>query len=136
MKKLNYSVSQLLNELQTFESISRLGKQLRFFNIADRPSSSRKRPAKKFAKKKIGAAKEKVEKQNLKVQKPNFKKARKLPKLKDAKEKCFYCQEQGHWKKNYPKYLKELKAKKSQGNKPPHFLHVLELNYIDNFTNS
>ena len=40
MNKLNYSVSQLLNELQTFESISRLGKQMTSVNIADRPVGS------------------------------------------------------------------------------------------------
>ena len=54
MNKLNYLVSQLLNELQTFESISRLGKQMASVNIADRPSSSKNYSPKKFAKKKGG----------------------------------------------------------------------------------
>ena len=54
MIKLNYSISQLLNELQTFESISRLGKQMASINITDRPSSSKNRAPKKFAKKKGG----------------------------------------------------------------------------------
>ena len=89
MNKLNYSVSQLLNELQTFESISRLGKQMAFINIIDRPSSSRNWAPKKFAKKKGGRA----GKTETKVRKPVFKKNVKLPKLKDAKGKCFHCQE-------------------------------------------
>ena len=41
MNKLNYSVSQFLNELQTFESINKLGKQMVSVNISDRSSSSR-----------------------------------------------------------------------------------------------
>ena len=68
MNKLNYSVSQLLNELQTFESISRLGKQMASINIADRPSSSRSRAPKKFAKKKGS----KAPKTETKVRKPVF----------------------------------------------------------------
>ena len=101
-------------------------------NIADRPSSSRNRAPKKFAKKKGGRA----AKTETKVRKPVFKKNVKLPKLKDAEGKCFYCHEQGHWKRNCPKYLEVLKAKKDQGNVPLHFIHVLELNYIDNSDDS
>ena len=89
MNKLNYSVSQLLNELQTFESISRLGKQMASINIADRPSSSKNRAPKKFAKKKGG----RTAKAKNKVRKPIFKKNVKLQKLKDAKGKCFHCHE-------------------------------------------
>ena len=61
-------------------------------NITDRPNSSRNRTPKKFAKKKGG----KIAKTDTKIRKPIFKKNGKLPKLKDAEEKCFHYHEQGH----------------------------------------
>ena len=124
MNKLNYLVSQLLNEHQTFESISRLGKQMASVNISDRPSSSRNQSRKKFAKRKVDAPKRKATKHNSKIQKPSFKKIGKLLKPNDVKGKCFFCHELGHWKRNYPKYLEGLKAKKPQGNVPLHSIYV------------
>ena len=90
MNKLNYLVSQLLNELQTFESISKLGKQMASVNITDKPSSSRNRSVKKFAKRKVGAPKRKAAKHNRKVQKASFKKTRKFLKSNDIKGKYFF----------------------------------------------
>ena len=55
-------------------------------NIADRANSSKNRAPKKFAKKK-GRRTAKVEN---KVRNPVFKKNVKIPKLKDAKGKCFH----------------------------------------------
>ena len=94
--KLNYSISQLLNELQTFESISKLGKQMALVNIFDRPSSLRNQSVKKFAKKKVNASKRKVAKHNPKIQKPSFKKNGKFLKPNDVKGKCFFFHELGH----------------------------------------
>ena len=78
-------------------------------NITDKPSSSRNCAPKKFPKQKGG----KAAKTETKVRKPIFKKNVKLSKLKYTKGKCFYCHEQGHWKRNCPKYLEGLKAKKN-----------------------
>ena len=47
MNKLKYGLTQLLNELQTFESIQRLGKKLGSVNIADKASTSRANPRKR-----------------------------------------------------------------------------------------
>ena len=93
-------------------------------NIADRASSSKNRAPKKFAKKKGG----KPAKTENKVRKTVFKRNAKVPKIKDAKGRCFHCYELGHWKRNCPKYLEGLKTKKDQGNAPLQFIHVLELN--------
>ena len=35
-----------------------------------------------------------------------------IPKDKKLKGKCFHCRVEGHWKRNYNKYLSELKDKK------------------------
>ena len=41
MNKLNYGLTQLLNELQTFESISGIAKKKGVANVAERASSSK-----------------------------------------------------------------------------------------------
>ena len=47
MNKMKYGLTQLLNELQTFESIQRMGKKLGSVNITNKASTSRANPRKR-----------------------------------------------------------------------------------------
>ena len=102
--------------------------QMASVNISDRPLSSKNQSMKKFAKRKVSVPKRKVAKHNSKIQKPSFKKTEKLLKPNDVKGKCFYCDEQCYWKRNYPLYFAELKKK--EDNVPISQLDVLEANFI------
>ena len=138
MNKLNYGLSQLLNELQTFESISGLGKMKGSANVADRASSSKAKSPKRKApassgpgqassSKGKGPAKEEKNKKNKSAENQKPTKANKCPKAQAlAKGSYFHCKEQGHWKRNCPLYLSELAAKKNAGNVPLSNLHVLD----------
>ena len=97
MNKLKYDLSQLLNELQTFESISKLGKSMSSLNLTQRASSSKrrgwsmKRKTRVAAKGKGGrpAVKSKGKNPALEVNKPSFKKSGKASKPKDEKREVF-----------------------------------------------
>ena len=133
MNKLNYGLSQLLNELQAFEAINKGSKSSGSANVA---SSSRAKPMKKkgnsgrkgnqshSSKGKGSKGEEKTNKSN---NKPN--KAGKGKNNSNGKGKCFHCDQQGHWKRNCPLFLAELKKKK-EGNVPISQLHVIEANFI------
>ncbi|KAL5851919.1 hypothetical protein ACOSQ3_007037 [Xanthoceras sorbifolium] len=69
-------------------------------NVAE-PSSSRVKKRKMY----VGKAKAKPKK------KPAQKK-KQSTKTDKSKGKCFHCDKVGHWKRNYPKYLEALAAKK------------------------
>ena len=96
-------MTQLLNELQNFEAISKTRPKEGEANVAEyKPSSSFGRKSKKRKTHKVGLEhnprKEPGKKNN--------------PKDKKPKGKCFHCGVEGHWKRNYNKYISELKDKK------------------------
>ena len=95
MNKLNYGLSQLLNELQAFEAINKGSKSSGSANVA---SSSRAKPMKKKGKsgrksEKLYSSKWKDCKEEVKTKrsKNKPKKANKGKKKYDGKGKCFYC---------------------------------------------
>ncbi|XP_073051409.1 uncharacterized protein [Primulina eburnea] len=105
MNKLNYNMTQLLNELQTFEAIS-IGKvQEGEANVVKVKSPSSKASLKRKNKGKGKGAPKKQKNWNG----SNGKKKGDTAK---PKGKCFHCGIDGHWKRNCPKYLADLKEKK------------------------
>ena len=93
MNKLSYSLTQLLNELQTFEAMKKENKKSGEANVVFNASK----------KKKSSTAK----KTKLNAKKKAFK-----AETKEPKGRCFHCNIDGHWKRNCPKYLEEKKKGK------------------------
>ncbi|KAA0054432.1 gag/pol protein [Cucumis melo var. makuwa] len=116
MNKIAYTLTILLNELQTFESLMKIKGQKGEANVAtstrkfhrgstsgtkSMPSSSGN---KKWKKKKSGQG-----------NKANLAAAKTTKKAKAAKRICFHYNQEGHWKRNCPKYLAEKKKAKQVG---------------------
>ena len=96
-------MTQLLNEMQTFEAISKTRPKEGEANVADhKPSSSS--CSKNFKRKNTQGGSRAQPKKGTKG-----KGKKNNPKDKKPKGKCFHCEVEGHCKRNYNKYLSVLK---------------------------
>jgi hypothetical protein len=92
MNKLEYTVTELMKELQTAEALTKKKRAQGEVHATASTSGSKKRPRN-------------AEKKNQpKVQ--TKKKAPKALKLDKSNDKCHHCNEPGHWRRNCPAYLK------------------------------
>ena len=115
MNKLDYGLSQLLNELQTFESITQPGRNKGSANYADKSSSPKTKK-----KSSSGAESSKA--------RPSTSKGKASAKMESGKGKnkkqesigkCHHYNIEGHWRRHCPLYLAELeKNKKNDGMVP------------------
>ena len=106
MNKLQYNMTQLLNELQTFEAISKTRPKEGEENVAEhKPCSSSGIKNKKRKNTQGGSGAQPKKGTKGKGNKNN-------PKGKKPKGKCFHYEVEGHWKRNCNNYLSELKEKK------------------------
>ena len=129
MNKLQYNMTQLLNELQTFEAINKGRSQEGEANVAEqKPSSSNNNKKRKNKEGGSGAQPKKAKRTS------NNKSKNKKNNSTDKKPKgkCFHCGVEGHWKRNCKKYLSELKDKK----KGKYDLLVLEACLVDDDSSS
>ena len=67
-------------------------------------------------------------------QKKESKPKKDVPKKVEAKKKYFHCDAEGHWRRNCPLYLKNLKTKTD--NKPSEGMLVIESNLTISSTSS
>ena len=101
MNKLDYNVTQLLNELQTFEAISKTITKKAEANVAETKASSSSNNKKNRKNNKGASARRPKKKQAA----PKASDKKKGSNEKKPKGKCFHCGVDGHWKRNYNKYL-------------------------------
>ena len=95
MNKLQYNMTQLLNELQTFEAISKTRPKEGEANVAEHKSSSSSSSKNKKRKNTQGGSRAQPKKGTKGKGKKNN------PKDKKSKGKCFHCGVEGHWKRNW-----------------------------------
>ena len=106
MNKLQYNMTRLLNELQTFEAISKTRPKEGEENVVEhKPSSTSGSKNKKRKNTQGGSGAQPNKGTKGKGKKNN-------PKNKKPKGKCFHYGVEGHWRRNCNKYLSKLKDKK------------------------
>ena len=99
MNKLSYNLTELMKELQANEALFSKGKNRRseaylFVNKASTSGTKRFRP-------------NKSRKSSRPPQRPN---KPLVVKVDQSADRCNYCNRLGHWRRNCPKYLKEVKV--------------------------
>ncbi|KAA0026237.1 gag/pol protein [Cucumis melo var. makuwa] len=104
LNKIEFNLTILLNELQRFQNLTKgKGKEVEA-NIVTTKGKFKRGSSSKF---KAGPLKS-----NRKIEKKGKGKTPKQTKGKKTTEKgkCYHCGENGHWLRNYPKYLAQKKA--------------------------
>ena len=109
---MDYIVPKLVNMLVSVEETLKSSRGT--ILIMERTSSSKK----KFDWKKKS--------KRTKKQKKESKPKKDISKKVEAKRKCFHCDAEGHWRRNYPLYLESLKIKKDD--KPSEDMLIIESN--------
>ncbi|TYK02153.1 gag/pol protein [Cucumis melo var. makuwa] len=106
LNKIEFNLTTLLNELQRFQNLTKgKGKEVEA-NVATTKEKFKRGSS---SKSKIGPSKSdrKIEKKG-KGKTPKQNKGKKTT----EKGKCYQCGENGHWLRNYPKYLAQKKVEK------------------------
>ena len=94
MNNKDYSLPELMNELQVAEGVLRAKGSVNFAQASGAKAKKCKTKKKKKGKNKVATVATNIQK-----------------KAKPTKGKCFHCGEDSHWKRNCPKYLASLPAK-------------------------
>ena len=102
----------MLNEVQTFESITKEKRKEGEANVVKAQPSTSSNKNRKRKKKTGGSGKPQGGPTPKKNKSTDHKKS---SKEKKPKGQCFHCSVDGHWKRTYNKYLDKLREKRKKG---------------------